>query len=121
MRHGTGKMIFDQSHYLKDYEGEWQDDKMHGKGTANVKNGDKYIGEYKNDMRNGHGRYIWSESNPGVYREYIGDWVDNIRHGFGTYEFKYGEKYQGQFIDDKMQGLGIYYYASGNRYEGEFF
>ena len=52
---------------------------MHGKGTANHKNGDKYVGEYKNDMRNGHGKYTYRENNPRAQdcKDYIGDWRDN--------------------------------------------
>ena len=55
-------MVYEQSHDFKDYVGEWVDDKRHGKGTANHKNGGKYVGEFKNDMITGHGKYTCSEN-----------------------------------------------------------
>ena len=93
---------------------------MHGKGTANHKNGGKYVGDFKHDMKNGHGKYTWSENIPGNIKDYIGDCRDNNMHGYGTLQFKNGDKYQGQFIDGKMHGFGVVYYANGNRYEGEY-
>lgn len=38
----------------------------HGQGTYYKNNGDKYIGEWENDLRNGHGIYVW---NKGGYYE----------------------------------------------------
>ena len=72
-------------------------------------------------MITGHGKYTWSENDPGDGKDYIGDWRDNHKHGYGTLQLKNGDKYQGLFIDGKRHGFGIYYYAaSGNRYEGEW-
>ena len=71
-------------------------------------------------MKNGHGKYTWSENNPGPIKDYIGDWRDNNYHGYGTLQYKDGYKYQGQFIDGKQHGFGVYYYAHGDRYEGEW-
>jgi hypothetical protein len=39
------------------YVGEWKDDKKNGKGTYTSANGDKYVGEYMNDKKNGKGTY----------------------------------------------------------------
>jgi hypothetical protein len=113
-------MIYEKSYDALDYEGEWVDDKWHGKGTLNLKSGDKYVGDFKNDMRNGHGKYTWSENNPDLGKDYIGDFRDNNYHGYGTLQFKNGDKYQGQFIDGNKHGFGVYYYANGDRYEGEY-
>jgi hypothetical protein len=37
------------------YVGEWRDNKRNGQGTYTFANGDKYVGEYKDDKRNGQG------------------------------------------------------------------
>lgn len=37
------------------YEGKWDNDKRHGKGTLVWKNGNKYIGGFLNDERGGSG------------------------------------------------------------------
>ena len=113
-------MIYEKSYDALDYEGEWVDDKWHGKGTLNLKSGDKYVGDFKNGMLNGHGKYTWSENRAGDCKDYIGDFRDNNKHGYGTLQFKTGDKYQGQFIDDERHGFGVFYYADGYRYEGEF-
>ena len=39
------------------YVGEWKDDKKNGQGTYTAANGDKYVGEFKDDKRNGQGTY----------------------------------------------------------------
>jgi hypothetical protein len=37
------------------YEGEFRDDKMHGRGTDTLPNGQKYVGEFRDNKRNGQG------------------------------------------------------------------
>ena len=41
------------------YIGELKNDIPHGKGTYTYSRGDKYIGEYKNGEKNGQGTYIF--------------------------------------------------------------
>ena len=43
------------------YLGEWKEDDLHGQGTYTFTNGDKYIGEYKNSKRNGQGTYSFAD------------------------------------------------------------
>ena len=89
------------------------------------KSGDKkkdrrYMGEIKNGLPNGRGRYyqiaMW---------KYVGEWKDGKKHGQGTYTFldDFG-KYVGEFKNDKRHGQGTYYEGEGpfkgEWYEGEF-
>ena len=39
------------------YEGHYKDDKMHG--TYYFVNGEKYVGDWADNMRNGRGKYSW--------------------------------------------------------------
>jgi hypothetical protein len=41
------------------YDGNWEDDKKHGKGEFICANNDKYVGEFKNDIKSGYGTYFW--------------------------------------------------------------
>lgn len=43
-------------------------------------NGDKYVGDWKNDMHDGYGDYIWANNN-----KYSGYWKENKRFGKGTF------------------------------------
>ena len=61
------------------------DGKENGLGTSSWTNGDKYIGEFK----------------------------DEIMHGQGTWIYADGDKYVGEFKDDMMHGQGIYTEANG--------
>ena len=36
------------------YEGQWKDDKAHGKGTLTYMHGDRYVGEWAEAMKHGH-------------------------------------------------------------------
>ncbi|MFL2813150.1 MAG: hypothetical protein ACJ0BU_00115 [Candidatus Puniceispirillales bacterium] len=46
-------------------------------GTYTYSNGDKYVGEWKDDKRNGQGTYIYAGEN---YRV-VGEWRDNKLNG----------------------------------------
>ena len=51
---------------------------MHGKGTFTWKDGRKYIGDYKDDKKEGYGEFYWP--NGLVYK---GQWQDGKQHGEG--------------------------------------
>ena len=65
----------------------------HGQGTFTFANGDKYVGEYN----------------------------DDLSHGKGTYTFADGRKEVGEWENDKLNGYAIQYNADGTiRREGIF-
>ena len=43
------------------YNGEWRDNKMHGKGEFRWADGRVYNGEYVNDKKHGKGVYSWPD------------------------------------------------------------
>ena len=56
------------------YEGQWSDDKQHGKGKEVWSNGaETYEGDFVEGKKNGKGRFMWSD---GSY--YEGDFVDGV-------------------------------------------
>ena len=66
------------------YVGEWKDDKENGKGTKTWKDGKKYVGEYKDGKRNGKGIFTWSNR-----EKFVGEWKEGNRWN-GTYYDKEG-------------------------------
>ena len=61
---------------------------MNGIGIHIWKNGNKYVGEYINDKKEGKGIYYWGKKN-----YYDGEWLNNRPHGYG--EFNNGKSYSG--------------------------
>jgi len=52
--------------------------------------------------------------------KYVGEWRDDKRHGQGTYTFASGSKYVGEFRDSEKNGQGTYTFADGDKYVGEY-
>lgn len=55
---------------------------MNGYGEFKWKDGKTYVGEYKNDKKDGFGIYYWKEPNP---KAYIGFWKNGKHDGIGKY------------------------------------
>ena len=66
------------------YVGEWKDDKENGQGTKTWKDGSNYVGEYKDGKLNGQGTFTWSNR-----EKFVGEWKDGNRWN-GTYYDKEG-------------------------------
>ena len=75
----------------------------YGTKTNTFANGDKYVGEYKNDKKHGHGSFSYSNGD-----KYVGQWKDGKRHGKGTATFANGDNYIAEFKDGKEHGKGIF-------------
>ena len=79
--------------------------------------GEYYIGQYVNGLRNGKGIMYYSNGNI----KYDGDWFNGNFEGIGKYIWEDGNYYIGEFKNCLRNGKGIEYYSNGNiRYEGEF-
>ena len=65
---------------------------MDGHGTEDLKDGDKYVGE----------------------------WIDGLKHGKGTLFFSDGGEYVGEFKDGEQHGHGILTYSNGEMLVGDF-
>ena len=86
-----------------------------GEGVFTAANGDKYVGHYENNQRNGFGTYY--HNNGDVY---AGQWVNGEKEGLGKYTYANGSTYEGQFVHSNIEGRGIFVWASGATYEGQF-
>ena len=83
-------------------------------------NGDKYIGEYKNKMRNGKGKMYYNEKDENGRVMYDGYWKDDLFDGKGIMKWKNNDRYNGEWKNGLKEGKGTYYYENGDIYEGEF-
>ena len=83
--------------------------------TETYENGDKYIGQTKNEKAEGKGIYIFSDK-----RKYEGNWENNRLHGYGIFTWPDGRKYTGDYKNDKKEGYGIFEWPDGKKYRGEW-
>ena len=81
----------------------------------NFNDGDIYLGEIKNNLREGYGINYYNDGD-----KYEGEWKNNNREGYGIYYYNNGTKYEGEWKNNNMEGYGIFYYNNGNKYEGEW-
>ena len=118
-RHGKG--VFISQNYNTPgltgikYVGEFNHDKIEGFGIGYYSSGDRYEGEWKNNKQ--YGRGILNYVGGG---KYIGEWENGKLNGEGIYFLKNGERFEGKFIDNKYNGYGKYYYINGDYLEGIF-
>lgn len=82
--------------------------------------GDNYIGEWKDNKKEGKGRIltrsIWL---------YEGDWYQGYRHGYGLLGYRTENKvyllsYDGQWKYGRMNGMGRRHYPDGAYYLGHY-
>ncbi len=141
--HGYGKLMSSDRKQII-YEGEWERGRMQGNGTYYygssdpLKPGSRYVGEFRENLRNGIGRYFLADGSvyDGQWRDgvmnglgvftwpdhsmYDGVWKDGKRNGQGLLKKADGFIYDGQWVNNTMDGRGIAIYPNGQKYEGSF-
>ena len=85
-----------------------------GKGIFVNEYGEKYEGNWENDLKNKNGIYFYK--NRDVFNGEFKD--DKIIHGKKT--FHDGTIYEGNFQDDLFNGEGEFLYPNGDKYIGNF-
>ena len=97
------------------YVGEWKNDSFDGKGKYTFSKGGEYVGEFKNNNLNGQGTMSYLDGT-----KYVGEWKDDKWNGQGTLTYLDGRKYFGEFRDGIINGKGTMTYSDGAKYVGEF-
>ena len=69
----------------------------------------------RGDCSNGWGTYTWANGD-----KYVGDFRDNKRNGQGTYTLANGNKYVGEWRNDNQHGQGTKTYVDGSQWTGEW-
>ena len=96
------------------YIGEIKDNILGGKGQIIFPSGNKYEGGISYGLRHGHG--VYRDSNGLIYE---GDFVHGIKEGYGRLK-KGNITYEGTFHNGMMEGYGRLSWDNGDQYEGEF-
>jgi len=100
VRRGQGILLEPGStgHWEMLYDGEWQNDCFHGKGTFYGADG-CYCGQFTAGLREGIGKFDYLTPKQGALlpsrqeaaqRYYEGEWRGDVQHGQGTYVDEYG-------------------------------
>lgn len=109
---GKGRRTYDNGNV---YEGDFENDNMHGHGTYTFANGRVYVGEWVAGKPEGHG--TMSFDGGGVY---VGEWVAGQKEGHGTYTSPWNI-YIGEWVADKQEGHGTQTWSDGDvDYDGQW-
>jgi hypothetical protein len=112
-------------------------DCVNGKGTMIYSTGHRYVGEFKNGMRDGAGfmsmplgrtiEALWRRNDAieGTYtypdgKVYMGQWQFRERNGHGILKYPDGRVYEGEFKSGQRTGRGIMTWSDGRSYIGDF-
>uniref|UniRef100_A0A8D0L802 MORN repeat-containing protein 3 n=1 Tax=Sphenodon punctatus TaxID=8508 RepID=A0A8D0L802_SPHPU len=104
------------------YEWDRKAQKCGLRHTVYAVNGDRYIGEWLDNLKHGKGMQIWKRRGA----IYSGDWKFGMRDGYGTYSLpdpitkEYKKVYSGWWKNDKKCGYGLKFYSDLEYYEGEW-
>ena len=103
--------------YIDFYKHKYSVEKYEGFGKLIDEDGYYYIGQFKDDLRNGKGT-LYNKNGNIIYE---GDWINNKKEGNGKWIFEDGKYYIGQFKDNLINGKGTLYNKNGNIiYEGDW-
>ena len=78
-------------------------------GTISSPNGDKYVGEFRDNKRSGQGTLTWANGG-----KYVGEFSNDVLSGQGTLTLGDGRKYVGGFSNGKMNGQGTMFAPDGS-------
>ncbi|WP_163336947.1 MORN repeat-containing protein [Desulfopila sp. IMCC35008] len=84
-QNGRGAMTFPNG---EKYVGEWKENVVEGQGTYTWPNGQKYEGKFENGVVKGQGTHTWLDG-----QRYVGEWKEGKKNGQGTRTFPDGKKY----------------------------
>ncbi len=100
-----------------EWDGEWYNGKMNGYGVYTSYDGRKYTGRIENNYFQGKGEVIFPYNDI-----YIGNFKDGVYEGKGKYYFKSGRDngdiYDGSHHRGYRHGEGTYFYKDGRKIKG---
>ncbi|TGL53268.1 hypothetical protein EHQ55_01400 [Leptospira meyeri] len=91
------------------FEGEFLEDVKHGSGIYQYSNGDIFEGEYQFGYKEGKGIYRYANGD-----KFIGAYKKGKRHGMGKYIFSDGLLLEGNWENNELQGQSRIINAKGS-------
>ena len=129
---GQGRLI--TSDIIK--EGMWESGKLNGKCRIVTGNGEVFVGNFKDNVKEGYGEFTGASDYKGHWKndlpdgngvevwktgcKYEGEYLKGLRTGSGIFLWKDGSKYEGKFKNNKIEGQGTYWGADGKMYKGSW-
>ena len=111
-RHGYGELDTNRIHY----KGQFLGDRLNGKGIIHFKiEGHDYDGDFKDNEINGRGVFRWTNGDV-----YDGLMTRGKMNGLGRYTYANGQIYEGNYINGVKEGKGRLTYPNGFVYDGDF-
>ena len=108
-RNGIGAQLYNltETGFSSKYEGQWQNDKKHGRGLFVYSDKSKYDGIFVNDQYEGLGKFTWPNNNC-----YFGNWRCGRMDGEGEFCHFDGHILKGSFRNnyyyDVNSGLKLF-------------
>nr|CAD7430459.1 unnamed protein product [Timema monikensis] len=102
------------------YIGEWLSNHREGKGAHHLRTNKLYEGDWKNDSRHGYGILSTKRSDGTYSTTYAGEWRNGRRHGIGVCHYNNGDYYEGRWKNKERSGHGRMWFSDGAFYEGEW-
>ena len=110
------------------YRGYLKKALKHGTGVVVYANGDRYEGNFVNDVISGESdenyKCVYTYASGDTYE---GDFVNGKKQGYGKMTFADGDDddtndpyYEGEFVNDMREGEGTNLYSDGAKYTGQF-
>ena len=112
---GFGNLWYKIGDDYDHYEGEFENDEIHGSGIYTAANGNHYEGEFRNNLPDGTGIFTGTNGD-----SYFGELKKGDPDGKGNQTTANGDQYSGEFVQGKRQGHGTLMSTEGYTYEGEF-
>lgn len=97
------------------YIGNWKENKREGYGKMVWPSGECYEGLWVSDKQRGMGKQTWTSGN-----FYLGEFENDQKEGLGEYHWKDGSFYIGEWRRNKMHGIGKNRWDDGKEYIGEW-
>lgn len=96
------------------YIGEFSNSRFDGTGIMISANGDRFIGKWQDDSRNGYGKLLIAAGN----QRYEGEFKENKFEGYGTFQYKDKSIYSGMWANSYANGPGKYKASNNDIIEG---
>ncbi|KAF8757504.1 hypothetical protein HU200_010825 [Digitaria exilis] len=72
-------------------------------------------GQWRRNLQDGHGRYVWATAN-----QYVGEWRYGVLSGRGVLIWPNGSRYDGVWENGVPKGTGVFTWPDGSRYIGSW-
>ena len=102
MMHGEGKLKYGETDRLDAYVGCFHKGMRHGPGTLTWSDGRKYAGQWKENQINGEGTLEYTKNDQFKRCKYVGNFLNDMRHGHGRLDWGDGRWYEGPWLNDAV-------------------